>query len=154
MSRKDTAGVIAPPPLVYLAFLGAGFGLHRWHALNILPFPIPSGFGWTLIGAALCFFAWSRRTMTKRGTPLNPYKPSTTVVPDGPYRFTRNPIYLCMTAVYLGVVLLLNALWPLLLLPVALAVVHFGVILREERYLEAKFGDAYREYKARVRRWI
>ena len=81
-------------------------------------------------------------------------RPTTAIVQWGPYRFTRNPMYLAMACAYLGLSLLLNNLWALVLLPVIVAVVDFGVIRREERYLAAKFSDPYREYCARVRRWL
>ena len=73
---------------------------------------------------------------------------------DGPFRFSRNPLYLSLTGLYLGLAMLINTAWPPLLLPVLLAFLHWGVIRREERYLEVKFGSTYLNYKARVRRWL
>jgi protein-S-isoprenylcysteine O-methyltransferase Ste14 len=90
----------------------------------------------------------------RAGTPLDPYKPSATIVTDGPYRLTRNPGYLGMTVTYVGIALLANAPGALAPLPIALAVLDRGVIAREEQYLERKFGPSYLEYKHRVRRWI
>ncbi|NQV80212.1 MAG: isoprenylcysteine carboxylmethyltransferase family protein, partial [Alphaproteobacteria bacterium] len=90
----------------------------------------------------------------RAGTAVQPYKPSTTVVTDGVYRFSRNPIYLGLTAFYLGLAFAVNSGWAILLLPLVLVVMHYGVIAREERYLEGKFGAAYRDYKNRVRRWL
>jgi len=75
-------------------------------------------------------------------------------VVQGPYRFTRNPMYVGLAALYAGVTLLVNSLWPLLLLPVVLVVIRWRVIAREEAYLERKFGDVYRTYTTRVRRWL
>jgi protein-S-isoprenylcysteine O-methyltransferase Ste14 len=92
--------------------------------------------------------------MHRVGSDPNPYKPATALAVHGPYRYTRNPMYLAMTIFYLGLTLLVNTLWPLVLLPAVLLVVQRGVINREERYLERTFGDAYRAYKARVRRWL
>jgi protein-S-isoprenylcysteine O-methyltransferase Ste14 len=92
--------------------------------------------------------------MRHAGTPANPYKPVSRMVTDGPFRYTRNPAYLSMTRVYTGIASLTNALWAILLLPVALLVIQRGVIEREERYLERKFGEEYLRYKAQVRRWI
>ena len=79
---------------------------------------------------------------------------SLAIVTEGPLRFSRNPLYLSLLGMYLGITLLFNALWPLLLVVPLLIVTHYGIIRREERYLEAKFGDPYRAYKARVRRWF
>jgi protein-S-isoprenylcysteine O-methyltransferase Ste14 len=85
---------------------------------------------------------------------VDPREPTTAVVTDGPYRFTRNPLYLSMTLIYVGITALANALAPVLLLPVVLQVMSRGVIEREEHYLERKFGAEYLSYKARVRRWL
>jgi protein-S-isoprenylcysteine O-methyltransferase Ste14 len=84
---------------------------------------------------------------------VNPYQPTTAIVTEGPYRFTRNPIYLSLAVLYAGLAVMANALWSLLLLAVML-IIHYAVILPEERYLEQKFGEEYRSYKAKVRRWL
>jgi protein-S-isoprenylcysteine O-methyltransferase Ste14 len=97
---------------------------------------------------------WSEWTMRHAGTPANPYKPVSHVVSEGPFHYTRNPAYLSMTMIYAGIAVLANALWAILILPVALRVIRRGVIEREERYLERKFGEEYLRYKAQVRRWI
>jgi protein-S-isoprenylcysteine O-methyltransferase Ste14 len=87
-------------------------------------------------------------------TPVDPYTPSEAIVTDGPYRFTRNPAYLGMALTYAGIAIASNAPWALVPLPVAIAVIDRGVIAREERYLERKFGTPYVDYKRRVRRWM
>jgi len=92
--------------------------------------------------------------MKRAGTNIRPDQPTLAVVSDGPFRFTRNPLYLALTGLYVGITLLADALWPLLLLVPVLVVLQWGVVAREERYLEAKFGEPYRAYKARVRRWV
>jgi protein-S-isoprenylcysteine O-methyltransferase Ste14 len=92
--------------------------------------------------------------MRRAGTNVDPYEPATAIVTGGPYRFTRNPIYVGFTLVYVGISAFTNALAPLMLLPAVFAVMRRGVIEREERYLERKFGGEYLEYKGRVRRWI
>ena len=97
---------------------------------------------------------WFEWAMQLAGTPTNPYKPVSNLATDGPFRYTRNPAYLSLTMVYAGVAFLARAPWALALLPVALGVIRRGVIEREERYLERKFGAEYVSYKARVRRWI
>ncbi len=92
--------------------------------------------------------------MIRAGTSPDPSKPTTKIVIDGPFRFSRNPIYLSFTVIYVGITFSTNAVWPLLLLPLAILVVRRGVIDREERYLEEKFGQEYMQYRARVRRWV
>lgn len=92
--------------------------------------------------------------MESAGTNVNPSLPATTLVMTGPYAFSRNPMYVARTCLYLGLGLMVNALGILLALVPLLLVMHYGVIKREECYLEAKFGEAYRQYRSRVRRWL
>ena len=153
MAERDAPGVIALPPLIYLAGLAVGFGLEallpsadvpalvRW--LGIVPIVTGVLLQGTFIGA-----------FRRAGTNVDPYKPTTAIVTGGPYRITRNPGYLGFALVYTGIALLASALWPLLTLVPVLIVVDRGVIAREERYLEAKFGQEYLDYKGRVRRWL
>jgi len=150
----DNPGVIAPPPLIYAGTLAVGLLLNRLHPVPFLP----RG-PWRVLGLPLAFTGLliglqGYREMGRAGTNVDPYKPSTTIVEAGPYRYTRNPLYLGMTLIYTGITTRANALPAALLLPIVLAVVRYGVIDREERYLERKFGDEYRHYKARVRRWV
>jgi protein-S-isoprenylcysteine O-methyltransferase Ste14 len=150
----DSPGVIAWPPLVFLSALGLGLLLHWLMPVQPLP-PTLSH----VLAAALCVASgvvgiWGRVTMHRAGTNMRPDRPATALVTGGPFRFSRNPLYLSLLALYLAITLIFDALWPLVTLMPMLAVVHWGIIVREERYLEAKFGDAYRAYKARVRRWI
>jgi protein-S-isoprenylcysteine O-methyltransferase Ste14 len=110
--------------------------------------------GWPLLGGGALLMGWFEWAIRHAGTPANPYKPVSHVVTEGPFRYTRNPAYLSMAMIYTGVAGLANALWAILLLPAALFGIQRGVIEREERYLERKFGEEYLRYKARVRRWI
>jgi protein-S-isoprenylcysteine O-methyltransferase Ste14 len=152
--NTDRPNVIAFPPLLYLVTLGAGLLLHQVVRAQLLP-PIPS----RIAGAALVIFGaaigkWGEVTMRKAGTNVDPRQAALAIVTAGPFRFTRNPLYLGLIALYLGITLLVDALAPLILLPILLLVTHFGIIRREERYLEAKFGPAYLEYKRKVRRYV
>ena len=92
--------------------------------------------------------------MKRAGTNVRPDRPSLAIVTDGPFRYSRNPLYLAGLGLYVAVALLVNTLWPFALLPVMLLILDRGIVRREERYLEAKFGGPYRAYRARVRRWI
>jgi protein-S-isoprenylcysteine O-methyltransferase Ste14 len=147
--------VIFPPPLIILGGLLLGFGLNWGLSLPRLPEPPWSyALGVPLVVLALLLGFSAVRVLRGARTKINPYQPSTAVVTAGPYRWTRNPIYGSMILIYLGLALLLGVLGPLLLLLPVLAVMRFGVIEREERYLGQKFGDTYRSYTARVRRWV
>ena len=153
--RDDTAGVLLPPPLLFAGGFLLGVALDWGLSLPKLPRPL----GVVALGALMLvlqvligFSAY--RSLRRIRTQVNPYKPTTALVTSGPYRLSRNPIYLSMTLLYLGLAFLLGAVGPLLLLLPVLAVMEFGVVNREERYLDRKFGDAYRSYSARVRRWL
>ena len=152
--EQDKAGVIAPPPLIYLGALIFGLLLSRRFPIPFLPSRMARGLGWPLLGGGVLLLGWFEQAMRQADTPSNPYKPSSSIVTEGPFRYTRNPAYLSMTMIYAGIASLANALWAVLLLPIALVVIQRGVIEREERYLEGKFGEEYLSYKAHVRRWI
>jgi protein-S-isoprenylcysteine O-methyltransferase Ste14 len=152
--EQDKAGVVAPPPLIYLGVLVFGLLLNRRFPIAFLPHGLARSLGWPLLSAGALLIGWFEWAMRHAGTPANPYKPVSNIVTEGPFHYTRNPAYLSMTMIYLGIAALANALWAMLLLPVALLVIQRGVIEREERYLERKFGEEYLRYKAQVRRWI
>ena len=151
---RDNPGVVAPPPLIYAVALAVGLLAHRLRPVSFLPRELSRLFGWTLLGGGLLLGCFGVRALRDAGTNVDPYKPVTAFVAEGPYRFTRNPLYLGLTLMYGGAAALTNALWTVILLPPVLGVMQRGVIEREERYLERKFGDEYLLYKARVRRWI
>src|SRR4051794_15818028 len=151
---EDIAGVIAPPPLIYLAGLIAGFALEAVLPGADLPAWVEWGVGALLVLAGLGLLAWFNTLFSRKGTAVEPWKPTTAIVTTGPYRFTRNPAYLGMALAYVGIAVLSSALWVLVPLPVVIAVIDRGVILREERYLERKFGEEYLAYKRSVRRWL
>ncbi len=154
---KDTAGVITHPPFLYLGGLVIGFGADRLFDLPPLPYPAANlgpalGTGLGIAGLVLLFAAAAR--FLKAGTNIPTHRPTTALVTDGLYRYSRNPIYVGLTLIYLGLAAAFASLGTLVLLPAVIAVLHVGVIRREERYLEGKFGAAYLDYKARVRRWF
>lgn len=151
---QDNPGVMAPPPLIFLAALVAGLLIQRAFPMPFLAAPWARAAGVLLVAAAFALAGSAARMMRRAGTNIDPRKPATTLVVDGPFRFTRNPLYLSLTLLYGGISCLANALWPLVLLPGVLAMIRYGVIAREERYLERKFGEAYLRYKASVRRWV
>ena len=145
----DRPGVIAPPPLVLAVPFVMGYLLRGFMPRFGSPL-----IGTIVAGVGLIIGAFAFRRMLAARTHIDPYKPATALVTSGIYRFSRNPIYVATTLMYIGGALAFRALPALLLLPVALVALHFAVIRREERYLEGKFGDEYRNYRTRVRRWI
>ena len=122
--------------------------------MGFLPRRMARGLGWPLLGGGVLLLGWFEMAMRQADTPTSPYRPVEHIATEGPFRYSRNPGYLSMAMICAGVASLANALWAIILLPVALLVIQRGVIEREERYLERKFGEEYLSYKARVRRWI
>jgi protein-S-isoprenylcysteine O-methyltransferase Ste14 len=151
----DTAHVIIRPPLAWGLAVIAGLALDWLLPLPFLPDDLQKGFlGVSVFVLALALLAWAIVTMTGAGSNVPTNRPTTTIVESGPYRFTRNPIYLGMVLGLIGLGIAFNSLWLLIaLLPFAL-VIRYGVVAREEAYLERKFGDVYRGYRSRVRRWL
>lgn len=150
---RDNAGVKFPPPLMYLLVYLAGVVLQRLIPLGRLPARLwPAGL--LLVVAALLLVFPSLARFRRARTSAIPRRPTTALVIEGPYRFTRNPMYLGMLLLYVGAALWLGHVWPLLLAPVVVLLVRRMVIDREESYLIAKFGDDYRRYQSRVRRWL
>jgi len=151
----DTANVIVRPPIAWALAVLAGLALNWLMPLPFLPAAVPTGWLGTIVFAlALALVAWAISTMTRAGSNVPTSLPSTTIVETGPYRFTRNPIYLGMVLGLIGLAIAFNSLWLLMtLVPFAL-VIRYGVITGEEAYLERKFGDVYRRYHTRVRRWL
>jgi protein-S-isoprenylcysteine O-methyltransferase Ste14 len=152
-AADETPGVLAPPPLIYLVPLAAGILTDHFRPTPFVPGEVAGRLGPALLFLGLVFVP-ALVSFGKARTAPEPWKPSTALVTSGVYRFSRNPMYLGMALTYLGVAVWANALAALLLFPVALAAIRVGVIAREEAYLERRFGDEYRAYKARVRRWL
>ncbi len=157
-TSQDTAGVIVRPPYLYLGALLVGL-VATW----IFPVPLVGDgitfggrvfVGALLVAGGIAIARMGRRKLLDSGTQVSPYKPSTALVTDGIYRFSRNPLYVCLTAIYLGLSLVFDSLWAMALLIPVLITMRYGVIAREEVYLEKKFGEPYRQYKQQVRRWL
>jgi len=168
MIKPDTPGVIAPPPLIFLGFLFVGWGLAQ---IGARPEAVEAGFDWlaagfglemevrrglalTLIIGGLLLDGMAAGLFRRRGTAVEPWKPSTVLINEGPYRFSRNPIYVGFGVTYVGLAVAMDSWVAVLLLFPCLIVVDRFVIQREERYLAAKFGAAYDAYRQKVRRWL
>jgi len=150
----DIPGVIAYPPLIFAACLGLGLGLHWLKPIPLSP-PAPLRVvGIVLLVASATLSLWASAVMRRAETNIRPDRPATTVVTAGPFRFTRNPLYLSLCLLNAGIALVLSGLIPLLMTVVLVTILQRGVIVREERYLKAKFGAVYSDYSCRVRRWL
>jgi protein-S-isoprenylcysteine O-methyltransferase Ste14 len=152
--ERDKPGIRVPPPPIYLLALLLGLLLDRRVHVPFLPRGVARLLGWPLVGGAMALAAWFARTLHGADTTLRTDKPVSSLVQDGPFRYSRNPGYLSLTMLYAGIAILRNALWAILLLPLVLYVIKREVIEREERYLERTFGEEYLAYKRRVRRWV
>lgn len=154
-TAPDAPGVIVFPPLLYVGTLLLGLGIHLFWPVHLATTAFPIRIvGVVLAVASGALSRWASGTMRRAGTNVLPSKPTLSIVTAGPFRFSRNPLYIAGSSLYIGLTLILNSAWPFVLFVPMLVVLDLGVVRREERYLEAKFGDAYLAYKARVRRWL
>ncbi|NKB22259.1 MAG: DUF1295 domain-containing protein [Alphaproteobacteria bacterium] len=150
----DSPDVLTFPPVIYLTFFVIGIITDRAlsHSIGFQGFSHPAG--WVLAATGFLIVCWAVTRFIRQKTHVDVRKPATTIVTDGPYRFSRNPMYLAATLLYAGIVIAYGKMATLGCLIPCLIVMHYGVIAREERYLEGKFSDSYRDYCAKVRRWI
>ena len=156
-AQPTSPGVRFPPPTLFVAGFLLALALERW--LISLRFgrgssPVWPLAAWFLIAFGLGILAWAMVTFRRARTAILPSNPASTIVTSGPYRISRNPMYVGLSLVYIGLSLLMRIAWPLVLLPIVLAALYVFVIRREERYLGAAFGEEYRVYRQRVRRWL
>ena len=150
----DHAGVRVPPPLIYVVLFGLALLLHQLVPLTFLPILPARVVALICLGCGAILVVWSGLLFRRANTNVVPVKPTTALVLTGPYRLTRNPIYLAFLCIYLAAALWFGVVWALVLVPLVVLTVQRLAIIKEERYLEQKFGDAYRQYRAHVRRWI
>lgn len=153
-NSHEHANVIAPPPLIYGVSLLVGLLLQRVSPRPFLARTTGRVVGLIFIITGFLTGLTAALTMRRANTSLRPDTPTTAIVDTGPFRYTRNPIYLGFTLMYTGIACFANALWPIVILPFVLAVMQRGVIEREEQYLTRKFGLLYTQYQTRVRRWL
>jgi protein-S-isoprenylcysteine O-methyltransferase Ste14 len=152
--ENDSAGAVAPPPLIYLVAFGLGYLIHRSYPVSFPTNRLIDFIGGLFVGVAIALAIVSVSELSSANTTILPYSSTTAIVKTGPFKYTRNPIYLANTLGYIGLSILLGTLWPLIFLPIVIVVMDRGVIAREERYLSRKFGEEYDAYRARVRRWL
>lgn len=151
----DSPKVITMPPLIFIIGLLFGWGIDRiMPSPSFIPWPYGTILGVFTIIVALALVFWAAGTFRKAGTEVDPRKPSTTIVADGPFQYTRNPMYVGMALIVMGIAFWTDSLWILIFLVPALLTIRYGVIAREEKYLMNKFGEEYSAYKKRVGRWL
>ena len=151
--EANNAGVITRPPVLYGAALIVALVLHWFGPLPILHALVGRWLGVAPVALGLAVVLWAVHTLRAAGTNVDPLLPTTAIVTTGLFRFSRNPLYVGLTLMYLGLTLVFNTWWGIVLLVPLLLTMHRGVVQREERYLEQKFGEAYRRYRSRVRRY-
>ncbi len=153
---RETAGVLAPPPAFPLVTIALAEVLRWWRPLPLIP--ADRWWRWVLaaalLGTALAIASSAIVTLRRARTPVEPWKPTRAVVTDGPFAISRNPIYLAFLAIQLSYAWARPNVWGVLLIPITMALLHWGVIAREERYLAKRFGEPYMAYAQRVRRWL
>jgi protein-S-isoprenylcysteine O-methyltransferase Ste14 len=156
-SLPDHSQVIVFPPVIPVTGFLVGVVLERLipigPAIGGRLLIVVRDVGGVIFAFGIVGFAWMIVTMKRARTPIHNARTPTTLVENGPFRFTRNPMYVFGSVWYAGLALLLVQPWALALLAVVVVTTHYGVVLREEEYLERRFGDAYRRYKARVPRY-
>ena len=145
---------IIRPPFVYLTTIALGVWLHLIWPVRLVARAVSGPLGATVVLLAMALFLWASRTFRSAGTPVPGNRPTTTIVRAGPYRYTRNPIYLSFSLLQLGIALWVSSLWLFVTLIPAVTLMSLVVIPREEHYLESRFASDYLPYKASVRRWL
>ena len=151
---QDNAGIKLPPPFQYLGFLGAGFLADYFWPLPLLPNRVQYVAGAALIGLGLVIVLPAFAMFRRSSTAVRPDQPSSAVITGGPFRWSRNPLYLSLSLAHAGIAVAGDSIWALALLIPAMAVINWIVIPREEAYLERRFGEEYLQYKSKVRRWL
>jgi protein-S-isoprenylcysteine O-methyltransferase Ste14 len=147
-------GIKVPPPVIYVSALLMGIGLNRLWPISHIPTFWTYTAGTTLIIASILMMPPILLRFRRAGTPFDVRKGASALITDGPYRFSRNPSYVSLTMLYVGLGIVLNNAWVLLLAVPVLLIMDLWVIRREERHLEKKFGKHYLQYKSAVRRWL
>ena len=154
MTETDACGATAPPPIVYFVCLLVGLGLDYLWPVPILPQTVQYAVGFPIIALSFLLFGSVLREFTRVNTSITHGKPTTRIVSTGSFAYSRNPVDVSMTMLMLGIAIAADSLWIVVMAAPAVVIVQHFVIRREEAYLERKFGDEYRRYKAAVRRWI
>lgn len=153
--ETDTSNAVVRPPIAWFAALVVGIAVDRLVPLRFVPGSVPGVWvGAAVFALGFALAVWAIATIREAGTRIETTRPTTAIVAHGPYRFTRNPVYVGFFLGLIGLAIAFDTLWLLATLVLFYLVIRYGVVAREEAYLERKFGDVYLGYKARVRRWL
>lgn len=153
-AAADNPGVVARPPLLYGGAFAVALALQWFRPLPILGHAVALGAGLALIALGIGIAIAGRKALQAAATNVDPTRPTTAIVASGPYRFSRNPLYMALTLLFVGLTLAVNTWWGFVVLVPLAIVMHCGVVRREERYLEQKFGETYLQYRSKVRRYL
>lgn len=155
MTHSDHGpGIIAPPPLIYFTGFLFAYAMNRFYPIPLFRPPLSVFLALLVVIPSAVLGLWSLLEFWRAKTNPFPHNPSSSLVIVGPYRFTRNPMYVSLTLLYVSFGFLLSIAWVLIVLPAIIFIVNVYVIRREESYLESKFGEQYRAYRQQVRRWL
>ncbi len=152
--EEDRPEVVALPPFIYLAFLLRGFAMDYFRPVTVVPASVQYIAGFAIIALAGVIVVSAVLQFRRASTSFSDFAPATQLVTKGPYRLSRNPSYVALSLLYVGIGMAADNLWIVAGLVPILIVMHYGVIVREEQYLERTFGEEYLQYKASVRRWV
>jgi protein-S-isoprenylcysteine O-methyltransferase Ste14 len=153
-TSTDNAGVVAPAPVFFGIGIAAGFLLESLLPTSLVSVPFAAAIGALLISCSVALVLAAVVSLLRAGTAFDARKPTTRLVTTGAFKLSRNPTYLSLALLHAGLAFVFQSIWLLGTAAVAIAITHWGVILREERYLGNKFGEEYRRYAERVRRWL
>lgn len=153
-ATPDAPGMLVRPPILLLGSIALGLILQAVWPIRFVPAALTMIVGAPLVGLSLVLFTFSVKKFRAAGTGIRAHEPTTVIVISGPYRFSRNPIYLSFALLQIGLAIWVNNAWFLAALIPLLTIIRYGVISREEAYLERKFGEEYLRYKRSVRRWL
>ena len=154
-NASENPGVHIPPPLIVAAMIGSGLLLDRWLGTSPIPYTHFARYvGYGLVGISGFLVIWAMLSYHRHKTNILPHAPDQNLIVDGPFRISRNPIYLAMLGAHMGIGLYLGRPWAILTVILSYLALRFYVIAREERYLERVFGKPYLDFKTTVRRWI
>ena len=152
--EEDRPEVVALPPVIYLAFLLMGLAMNYSRPVTVLPASVQYIAGFAIIALAGVIVVSAVLQFRRASTSFSDFAPATQVVTRGPYRLSRNPSYVALSSLYVGIGVAADNVWIVAGLVPILIVMHYGVIVREAQYLERRFGEEYLQYKASVRRWV